>query len=85
MQKTDKKGPLNHQYGKKKSLETILKLRKTIYVYNAETMESLGEFGTTECYRHFKMGSDTIVKYAKSNKPFKGKVFSYIKLTNASE
>ena len=40
----------------------------------------IGSYSTVECSKFFKMGKDTLTKYIKLNKPYKGKLFSRIKL-----
>ena len=80
MQKRDKKGINNPMYGIKKSSATIAKLQKLVYVYEAETLKNIGVFSTVECIKHFKMGKDTLNKYLNSKLPFKGKLFSRVKL-----
>ena len=51
-----------------------------VYVYEAETLKFIGEYSTVECSKHFKMGKDTLSKYLKSNLPYKGKIFSRMRL-----
>jgi len=86
MQIKDKKGINNPMFGKKKSDLTKAKLTKLVYVYNNldETRSKLdsfiGEFSTVDCSKHFKMGKDTLSKYIKNGKTFKGKLFKRIKL-----
>ena len=63
MQIKDKKGPLNPIYGIKKSSETIKKLQKYVYVYEANTLKKIGIFTIIECIKHFKMGKGTFYKY----------------------
>ena len=67
-------------FGTKKSSETIAKLQKLVYVYEADSKNFLGVFPTVECSKNFKMGKDTLKKYLKNKLPFKGKLFSYVKL-----
>ena len=73
MQKKDKSGPNNPQFGVIKSQETVEKLSKFIYVYKDD--EYLGKFKTVECKTKFKIGHDTIKKYKDSNKSYKGMTF----------
>lgn len=80
MQTRDKKGINNPMYGIKKSPATIAKLQKLVYVYEADTLNSIGVFSTVECIKHFKMGKDTLNKYLNSKLPFKGKIFSRVQL-----
>jgi group I intron endonuclease len=80
MQIRDKKGKINPMFGITKSLDTIKKLQKIVYVYEAETLKYIGEYSTVECSKHFKMGKDTLTKYLKRNLPYKGKIFSRVRL-----
>lgn len=80
MQKRDKKGINNPLYGTKKSAITLAKLTKLVYVYNAEDLSVIGAYPTVEVSRTFKMGKDTVSKYLKSGLPYKGKIYSRIKL-----
>lgn len=73
MQKKDKSGANNPQFGVIKSQATIEKLSKFIYVY--KNNEYLGKFKTVECKKTFKMGIDTLKKYKDSNKPYKDMLF----------
>lgn len=78
--KLNRKGNLNPMSGIVKSSATIAKLQKLVYVYEAETLENIGVFSTVECIKHFKMGQKTLTKYLNSKLPFKGKIFSRVKL-----
>ena len=63
MQKRDKSGSNNSMFGKRKTVETIKKLVKPVYVYDFNTSaerELLGEFSTINCSKEFKMGKDTM-------------------------
>ena len=80
MQTLDRKGKNNPMFGITKSPETIAKLQKLVYVYEADTQKLIGVFSTVECSKHFKMGKDTLSKYLNSNISFKGKIFSRVKL-----
>ena len=80
MQKRDKTGSNNPMFGKIKTLETIQKLVKPVFVYDIKTKEYLGEFSTVNCSKQFKMGRDTLLKYIKNGLAFKGKLFSRNKL-----
>jgi group I intron endonuclease len=82
MQKRNKAGENNPNFGKIKSLETLAKLTKLIYVYNYEDMSIIGSYSTVDCAKTFKMGKDTLSKYIKSGLPFKGKLYSRTKLHN---
>lgn len=80
MQNRDKNGINNPLYGKKKSIFTIAKLTKLVYVYNYSDMSFIGEFSTVNCSKHYKMGKSTLTKYIKNGLSFKGKIFSRKKL-----
>ena len=80
MQQRDKKGINNPLFGTKKSAITLAKLTKLVYVYNAEDMFFIGAYPTVECSKTFKIGKDTLSKYLKSGLPYKGKIYSRIKL-----
>ena len=80
MQTRDKKGVNNPMYGLKKSVTTIAKLQKLVYVYEADTYKFVGAFPTVQCSKHFKMGKDTLTKYLNSKLPFKGKLFYSVQL-----
>jgi hypothetical protein len=94
MQKRSKVGNNNPQYGIKKSAATIAKLTKLVYVYetvaphlikdgSCSHMNFLGLYSTVKCSKKFNMGKDTLSKYLLSGKPFKGKIFSRVKLHNS--
>lgn len=76
MQIRDKKGKNNPQYGVVKSEQTLEKLRKRVYVYDAITLLYIGNFAKVECKKKFAIGYDTLQKYIDSGKPFKGHLFS---------
>ena len=80
MQNRNKTGINNPLFGVKKSLETISKLQKLIYVYDTKNMSLIGTYPTVKCSKTFKIGKDTLSKYLKSGLPLKGKFFSKIKL-----
>ena len=80
MQTRDRKGVNNPMFEVKKSPDTIAKLEKLVYVYEADTLKFIGLFPTVECIKHFKMGKDTLTKYLNSKLPFKGKIFSRVQL-----
>jgi group I intron endonuclease len=80
MQTRDKSGSNNPQYGRIKSASTIEKLTKLVYVYNSEDRAFIGQFSTINCSKEFNMGKDTLTKYIKNGRPFKGKIFSRNKL-----
>lgn len=80
MQKINKVGKNNPNYGLKKSAETLAKITKVIYVYDFEIMLFLGQYPTVECSKTFKLGKDTLSKYIKLGIPYKGKLYSRTKL-----
>jgi group I intron endonuclease len=80
MQNRDRSGSNNPLFGKTKSPSTIIKITKLVYVYNCLDMSLIGKFSTINCSKQFKMGKDTLTKYIKSGLPYKGKIFSRIKL-----
>lgn len=83
MQKLDKRGSNNPQFGVIKSPATIAKLTKLVYVYNSEDMSYIGSFSTVQCSKNFKMGKDTLSKYLLNGLSYKGKIFSRTKLHNS--
>ena len=80
MQNRDRSGSNNYLYGKFKTSSTIAKITKLVYVYNSSDMSFIGEFSTVNCSKKHNMGKDTLTKYIKNGLPFKGKIFSRIKL-----
>jgi group I intron endonuclease len=79
----DKHGSNNPMWGKTHSEVTLGKMRKSVYVYDALTMELIKEYKSTLLAKtDLKMGYDTLKKYLDTNKPFKGKIFSSIPLNN---
>lgn len=80
MQFRNKAGINNPQFGLKKSALTIAKITKLVYVYDFETKNLIGFYPTVQCSKEFKIGKDTLTKYIKNGLPFKGKLFSRIKL-----
>jgi len=80
MQKRNKVGKNNPQFGIIKSPTTIAKLTKLIYVYNFLDKSFLGSYSTVQCTKIFKMGKNTLAKYMSNGLPFKGKIFSRVKL-----
>jgi group I intron endonuclease len=80
MQQRNKVGINNPQYGKIKSATTIAKLTKLVYVYNSTNKSFIGSYSTVQCSKVFNMGKDTLSKYLKNAQPFKGKIFSRVKL-----
>lgn len=82
MQKRNKVGENNPNYGKKKSPETLARITKLIYVYNYEDLSYIGSYPTVVCAKTFNIGKDTLNKYIKLGLPFKGKLYSKTKLNN---
>jgi len=94
MQKRNKIGVLNPQFGVIKSPETIAKLTKLVYVYKSIDMSYIGSYSTVQCSKEFNMGKDTLSKYLLSGLSFNpcpdtrsaggkgGKIFSRVKLHN---
>jgi group I intron endonuclease len=80
MQKRDKRGSLNPQFGVVKSAETILKLTKLVYVYDSETKVLIGTHSTVETAKIYKIGKDTLTKYLLNGLPYKGKLYSRVPL-----
>lgn len=80
MQKRSKLGINNPQYGVKKSEAAIKKLIKLVYVYNYENMSYIGSYSTIQCSKEFKIGKDTLSKYILNGLPYKGKIYSRVKL-----
>jgi group I intron endonuclease len=79
----DKHGSNNPMWGKTHSEDTLNKIRKSVYVYDALTMELIKEYNSSVTAKEdLKMGYDTLKKYLNSNKPFKGKIFSSFPLDN---
>lgn len=75
MQQRDKSGVNNPQFGVIKSAGTIAKLNKMISVYNASDNSLVGKYATVECKTEFSIGYDTLMKYIKTGKAFKGFIF----------
>jgi hypothetical protein len=78
----DKTGVNNPQFGIKKTKQTLAKITKLVYVYSFGDMSFIGSYSTVQCSKEFKMGKDTLKKYLKNGQPFKGKIFSRVKLHN---
>ena len=70
MQNKDRSGSNNPLFGKNKSISTIAKLTKLVYVYNALDLSLIGEYPTVKCSKHFNMGKDTLTKYIKNGLPY---------------
>ncbi|WRT63577.1 cytochrome c oxidase subunit 1 [Kwoniella shivajii] len=80
-QTCDKTGANNPQYGVVKSEETVRKLTKYVYVYDANTLEFIGKYGTVECLKTFRIGKDTLPKLLASGKAHKNMLFRRTELT----
>jgi hypothetical protein len=80
MQSCNKVGNNNPQFGKIKSIKTINKLTKLVYVYDFINKNLIGSYSTIQCSKEFKMGKYTLSKYLKNGLPYKNKLFSRIKL-----
>ena len=80
MQQKDKTGKINPNFGNKKSTINLRKIIKPVYVYNYEDMTYIGSYSTVECAKTFKIGKDTLSKFLKLGIPYKGKIYSGIKL-----
>lgn len=78
--KKNKMGINNPNYGKKKSVLTLSKITKLVFVYNSKDLTHLATYSTIECSKVFKMGKDTLQKYILSGKPYKDKLFTRTKL-----
>ena len=83
MQKRNKIGVNNPQFGVIKSSDTIAKLTKLLYVYNSVDMSYIGSYSTVQCSKEFNMDKDTLSKYLLNGNPFKGKIFSRVLLHNS--
>lgn len=83
MQKRNKVGANNPQFGVIKSPATIAKLTKLIYVYNFISRSHIGSYSTVQCSKEFNMGRDTLSKYLLNGLSYKGKIFSRVKLHNS--
>jgi group I intron endonuclease len=74
-------GELNPFWEKTHSEETLNKMRKNVYVYDAISKELIKKYDSSVMIKKdLKMGYDTLKKYLNSDKPFKGKIFSSIPL-----
>lgn len=82
MQTRDKTGVNNPQFGVNKTTQTLAKITKLVYVYNFIDMSFIGSYPTVQCSKQFKMSKDNLNKYLMKGQPFKGKLFSRVKLHN---
>jgi|SRR5919204_179053 group I intron endonuclease len=75
-QNRDKRGKNNPMYGKIKSEQTLVKLRKMIFVYDVtKNYKLLGVFPTVVCTKTFNIGYETLAKRLQDGKVYKGKYF----------
>lgn len=73
----DKSGENNPMFGKTHSSETLAKIRKRIYVYDATTKELIKVYsGTVEAKKDLKIGYDTLNRCCKTQEPYKGMILS---------
>jgi hypothetical protein len=82
MQKRNKVGDNNPNFGKIKSAITLGKITKLIYVYNFKDLSYIGSYPTVVCSKTFKIGKTTLAKYVKLGLPYKGKLYLKSKLQN---
>ena len=84
MQSRNKVGINNPQFGVTKSPGTrrAAKLTKLVFVYDSVDKSYIGSYSTVQCSKEFKLGKDTLSKYISNELPFKGKIFSRVKLHN---
>lgn len=72
----DKRGINNPMYGKTKSSDTLVKLRKMIFVYDVtQNYKLLGVYPTVMCARIFKLCNNTLTKRINNKEIHKGKYF----------
>jgi len=73
----DKSGGNNPMYGKKHSQETLAKIKKRIYVYDAVTKELIKIYsGTVEAKKDLRIGYDTLKRCSQTHAYYKGMIFS---------
>lgn len=75
----DKSGEKNPMYGKTHSPETLAKIKKRIYVYDAVTKELIKVFSsgaTVEAKKDLKIGYDTLKRCSQTHESYKGMIFS---------
>ena len=74
----DKSGKNNPMFGKTKRLETLVKLRKMIFVYDVtKNYKLLGVYPTIMCARIFKLCNNTLTKRINNKEIHKGKYLFY--------
>jgi hypothetical protein len=79
----DKRGKNNPMYGKSHRPETLAKLSKKVYVYDAKDSEKTlirVYNGTVEAKKDLHMGYETLKKCCETKRIFKGKIYSYYPL-----
>jgi len=81
-QALDRSGSNNPQYGVIKSPETVAKLTKYIYTYDAASGELLSHTGAVATKRQHKIGYDTMMSCLASGLPHRGKYYSYTQRSN---
>jgi len=75
----DKSGEKNPMSGKTHSPETLAKIKKRIYVYDAVTKELIKVFsGTVEAKKDLKIGYDTLKRCSQTHESYKGMIFSSV-------
>jgi group I intron endonuclease len=79
----DKQGSNNPMYGKTHTEETLKKMRKCVYVYDANTLKLIKKYeGLVSAKKDLAMGYDTLKKYLNSYQPYNGKIFSSVSLND---
>ena len=75
----DRAGSNNPMYGKKKDPETIKKLSKPVYQYDAATKELIMTYsGFVLAKNNLRMGSDTLKNYINTGKVYNDRyLFSF--------
>lgn len=74
----DRKGANNPMFGKPKSIETLNKVRKPVYYFDAESKLLLGKYdGFIVASEKTGIAKTTLKRYMDNNKVYKGILFSY--------
>lgn len=69
-------------FGNTHSPEVLAKMRKQIFVYDADTKNLIKVYpGTVIAKKDLKMGSDTLKRCCKTHEIFKGMIFSFTELS----
>ena len=77
-QTMDKTGANNPMFGKPKSPETLDKIRKKVFVYDADTKKLIKIYpGTVMAKKDLKMGYDTLRTLCGNQRAYKGKIFAF--------